>query len=94
MSENDKREQPAPRADFSVNENPGRVDVAESSTIRPGAEGEPIVAAGGPTNWWRAGIIAIVIVAALLFALQMLGGWPGTDVQPGTPVAEPQNAPG
>lgn len=69
------------------------LSVPEAATIRPGSERRPL-AGGSPAHWWRVGIIAVAIVAALLFALQMLGGWPGTDVQPGTPVAEPQTAAG
>ncbi|WDR06713.1 hypothetical protein PSQ90_04445 [Devosia rhodophyticola] len=54
------------------------------------AESEPVAArANTPTNWWRAGLIGLAIVIAVLLALQLLMGAPGTDVQPGTPTAEP-----
>ncbi len=66
----------------------------------PAAESErvggplPQAAAFSPARWWRSGLIALAIVVAILLALQLLGGWPGTDVLPGTPVAMPQFAPG
>ena len=44
-----------------------------------------------PTNWWRLGLIALLIVVAVLLALQLMGGNTGTDVIPGTPIAAPQN---
>ncbi|WDR02312.1 hypothetical protein PSQ19_17050 [Devosia algicola] len=53
------------------------------------AESEPVARANTPTNWWRAGLIGLAIVIAVLLALQLLMGAPGTDVQPGTPTAEP-----
>jgi hypothetical protein len=42
-------------------------------------------------KWWRLGLIALLIVVAVLLALQLMGGNTGTDVIPGTPIAAPQN---
>ena len=73
--------------DFVVDENGSPIDVRDGSLVRPAVGEEPSVGATGPTNWWRRGLIALGIVAAILLALQLLGGVPGTDVQPGTPTA-------
>ena len=43
-----------------------------------------------PASWWRLGLIALLIVVALLLALQLMGGNKGTDVIPGTPITAPQ----
>ena len=40
------------------------------------------------------GLVALMVVAVVLLALQMLGGNKGTDVIPGTPVAAPQTESG
>lgn len=79
--------------DFLVDESGSRVEVPDGSVIRPAAEREASVGATGPTNWWRRGLVALGIVAAILLGLQLLGGTPGTDVQPGTPTAVQQTAP-
>jgi hypothetical protein len=81
---------PASSVDHLVDENGSRIDVADDSKITPALEFEETVGAAGPTNWWRRGLIALGIVAAILLLLQIFGGTPGTDVQPGTPVAEPE----
>lgn len=44
----------------------------------------------GPANWWRLGLVALLIVVAVLLALQLMGGNKGTDVIPGTPITAPQ----
>jgi hypothetical protein len=43
-----------------------------------------------PMSWWRLGLVALFLLAAILLAIQFLGGNKGTDVIPGTPVAAPQ----
>ena len=79
--------------DFMVDENASRVDVPDDSTIRPAAEFEETVGATGPTNWWLYGLVGLSIVVLILLLMQLLGGFPGTDVLPGTPVAEPEIPP-
>ena len=81
---------PASSVDYLVDENGSQLDVPDDSTIRPANEFEESVGATGPTNWWRIGLVALGIVAAILLGLQLLGGTPGTNVQPGTPVAAPE----
>ena len=76
------------KVDFLVDEKGSRVDVPDSSPIKVAGEHEATVGATGPTNWWRRGLIALGIVALILLLLQLFQGTPGTDVQPGTPVAE------
>lgn len=93
MAEIDEKRRPASQVDYLVDENASRLDVPDESQVVPAVDGEPTVGSTGPANWWRAGVIALTIVAALLLFLQLAGGWPGTDVQPGTPVADPQIVP-
>lgn len=80
----------ASAVDYLVDENGSRLDVPDDSRIRPADEFEETIGATGPTNWWMAGLIALGIVAAILLGLQLLNGAPATDVQPGTPVAQPE----
>ncbi len=80
------------QVDRLVDETGATIDMPDDSSIRPAAEAEPGIGATGPSNWWRYGLLALVIVAAILLALQLLGGNKGTDVIPGTPVAAPQGA--
>ena len=80
------------KVDHLVDENGMKVDVPEESTLKVATDVEQTVGATGPTNWWRLGLIALAIVAAILLALQLMGGNTGTDVIPGTPVAAPQTS--
>ncbi|MDB5621969.1 MAG: hypothetical protein JWR39_532 [Devosia sp.] len=75
--------------DRLVDENGSPVVVPEASPLKVAHAGEATVGATGPTNWWLYGLIGLAVVIALLFLLQMFNGAPGTDVQPGSPVAEP-----
>jgi hypothetical protein len=90
MATTSRRTGPASSVDYLVDENASPLDVPDDSKIRPADEFEETVGATGPTNWWRIGLIALGIVAAILLVLQLLQGTPGTDVQPGTPVAAPE----
>jgi hypothetical protein len=45
--------------------------------------------ATSPSNWWLYGVLALAIVAAIVLAMQIFSGAPGSDVLPGTPTAEP-----
>jgi hypothetical protein len=56
-------------------------------------ETEAALATGlvSPARWWRLGLIVLLIVVAVLFALRLMGGNTGTDVIPGTPITAPQN---
>jgi hypothetical protein len=58
--------------------------------VRPSNDDRVAIASTGPTNWWRIGLVAIGIVALILLLLQLFQGTPGTDVQPGSPVAAPE----
>lgn len=89
MTETDDKRRPASEVDYLVDENASQVELPDGTDVAP-ANGRPTVGATGPTNWWRTGIIALAIVIAILLVLQLAGGWPGTDVQPGTPVAKPE----
>jgi len=77
------------QVDSLVDENGSRIDVDEDRSLKIAEEFEPAVGGTSPTNWWRAGLIALFIVAALLLALQLLNGNHQTDVVPGTPIAAP-----
>lgn len=78
------------QVDSLVDENGSPVDVGDDRSLKIAQEMEPVVGGTSPTNWWRAGLIALFVVAAILLILQMLNGNRQTDVIPGTPVAAPQ----
>ena len=77
------------RADALIDENGSRLDVPNDSALKVATDVEQTVGATGPTNWWRIGLIAVGIVAAILLALQLMGGNTGTEMIPGTPTAAP-----
>jgi hypothetical protein len=77
------------KVDNLIDENGSRIDVPDGSGIKVAGEHEATVGATGPTNWWLYGLIALAIIIALLFVMQMFSGAPGTDMQPGTPTSEP-----
>ena len=89
----DRNNKPGAAVDELVDENGSQVDVPDDSLIRPAEEDEQVIGATSPTNWWRLGLVALAIVAAILLFLQLMGGAPDTAVQPGTPVAEPDVVP-
>jgi hypothetical protein len=76
--------------DFLVDENGQKLDLPDDTTLKVATEVEQTVGGTGPTAWWRYGLVALLIVAAILLALQLLGGNTGTAVIPGTPTAAPQ----
>lgn len=84
---------PAAHVDHLVDENASIVDVEDGALLAPSDDIEATVGATGPGAWWRMGLIGLGIVAAILLVLQLLGGNPGTAVQPGTPVAAPAGQP-
>ena len=77
------------QVDSLIDENGSRIDVGEDRSLRVAEEFEPVVGGTSPTNWWRTGLIALFIVAAMLLGLQLLSGNRQTDVIPGTPIAAP-----
>ena len=76
--------------DFLVDENGQKLDLPDDTTLKVATGVEQTVGGTGPTAWWRYGLVALLIVAAILVALQFLGGNTGTAVIPGTPTAAPQ----
>ena len=78
------------QVDNLIDERGYKIPVGEDTSIKIAADMEPVVGGTSPTNWWRAGLIALFIVAAILLVLQLLNGNRGTDMIPGTPVAAPQ----
>lgn len=78
------------RVDFLVSEDGQKVDVPDNSELKVTDDVERSVGSTAPTSWWQAGLIALGIVAFILLMLQIFNGSPGTDAQPGTPVAAPQ----
>ena len=85
----DKRVPNVASVDYMVDENGSRIEVPPGSELEPSHNPEATVGATGPTNWWLYGVIGLGIVVALLLVMQMISGAPGTDMQPGTPTAEP-----
>lgn len=78
------------QVDNLIDEHGYKIPVGEDSSLKIASEMEPVIGGTSPTNWWRAGLIALFIVAAILLVLNLLNGGRGTDMIPGTPVAAPQ----
>ncbi len=78
------------QVDNLIDEHGYKIPVGDDSSLKIASEMEPVVGGTSPTNWWRAGLVALFIVAAILLVLQLLNGNRGTDVIPSTPVAAPQ----
>lgn len=90
MATTSHTDRPGVAVDFLVDENGSRLNVPDDSKVVVTDDAERAVASTGPTSWWQAGVIALGIVALILLLMQVFGGTPGTDVQPGTPVAAQQ----
>jgi hypothetical protein len=75
--------------DALVDENGSPIEVPEDSELKVAGKHEDTVGATGPTNWWLYGLVALALIIAVVFFTQTLTGAPGSDVQPGSPVAAP-----
>ena len=75
--------------DALVDENGSRIAVPPESEIKVAGEHDDAVASTSPSNWRLYGLIALAIVIAIILALQVFNGAPGTAVQSGTPTAAP-----
>lgn len=84
------REPVVAKVDTLVDENGNKVDVPDDTALKIATDVEQVTGATGPTNWWRMGLIGVVIVAAILLGLQLLNGNTGTAMIPGTPTAAPE----
>ena len=78
------------QVDSVVDERGYKIPTGEDASLKVASEAEPVVGGTSPTNWWRAGLIALFIVAAMLLVLQWLNGNRQTEMIPGTPVVAPQ----
>ncbi|HWA19343.1 MAG TPA: hypothetical protein VG757_10130 [Devosia sp.] len=78
------------QVDYLVDENGQKLDVPNDTTLKIATDVEQTVGGTGPTAWWGYGLVALLIVAAILLALQLLGGNGGTNMIPGTPTTAPQ----
>ena len=81
------------QVDSVVDERGYKIPTGEDASLKIASEAEPVVGGTSPTNWWRAGLIALFIVAAMLLVLQWLNGNRQTEMIPGTPVTAPQAEP-
>lgn len=84
------REPAVAKVDTLVDENGYKADVPDDTSLKVATAAEQVTGATGPTNWWRIGLVALGIVAAILLVLQLMGGNTGTEMIPGTPTAAPQ----
>lgn len=84
--------QPPPsvaKVDGLIDENGSRIELPAGTDIRPTGDVEAAMGGTSPTNWWLYGVLGLAIVIAIIFLMQMFSGAPGTDVEPGSPTAEP-----
>ncbi|MBN9335011.1 hypothetical protein [Devosia sp.] len=89
VMDNDKPAPSVAKVDFLVDENGSKIEVPADSDLRPTGDVEAAMGATSPSNWWLYGVLALAIVAAIVLAMQIFSGAPGSDVLPGTPTAEP-----
>lgn len=75
--------------DFLMDERGYEVDVPDNSQAQATENVRRSVGSTSPSNWWRIGLVVLGALALIILVMQLLGGAPGTSVQPGTPVAEP-----
>ena len=78
------------QVDAVIDERGYKIPTGEDASLKVAEEMEPVVGGTSPTNWWRTGLVALFIVAAILLALQWLNGNRQTEMIPGTPVTAPQ----
>lgn len=78
------------QVDSVIDERGYKIPVGDDTSLKVASEMEPVVGGTSPTNWWRAGLVALFIVAAMLLVLQLLNGNRQTEMIPGTPVTAPQ----
>ena len=60
------------QVDHLIDERGYKIPVGEDTSLKIASDMEPVVGGTSPTPWWRAGLIALFIVAALLLGLNML----------------------
>lgn len=58
------------------------VSVPEDKTAANATDAEQTVGATGPTNWWRIGIIVLVVLVAILVILQLTTGGSLSPTEP------------
>lgn len=78
MATTPDRQPTVARVDHIVDERGNVIDVPDDTALRVSSNVEDTVGNTGPTSWWRRGLIALGIVAALLLLLQLMGGNTGT----------------
>ena len=77
------------KVDYRVDETGMKLQSTADSEMIATRDTELAVAATGPGDWARYVLIGFAIAIAVLLALQLFQGSPSTEVQSGTPVAEP-----
>lgn len=89
MSEVAGRTPEVAKVDRLIDENAAPLEVPADSALRLTDDVEQTVGSTGPAAWWRAGLIALGIVAAILLVFQLMMGGANTDVVPGTTTTPP-----
>jgi hypothetical protein len=77
------------RVDRLIDENAAPLELGKDTALHQTGDTEAAVGGTGPAAWWRRGLIALGIVAAILLLFQVLMGGAGTDMVPGTPTVAP-----
>lgn len=79
----------AARVDYLIDDSGNRVHVPENSAIRNTGSTEAAVGGTSPASWSRWAIMILGALILIIALWQVFGGAPGTDVQPGSPTAQP-----
>ena len=87
----ERRNPDVAKVDRIVSEQGYTIPVAEDSTLRVATNIEQATGGTGPANWWRLGLLTLVVIVAIIFMMQWLGGNRQTAVIPDTPVTAPAN---
>lgn len=85
----DTRAPEVAKVDRLIDENAAPLEVPADSALVHTDDVEATAGGTGPTAWWRVGLVALGIVAAILLLFQLMMGGATTDMVSGTPTTAP-----